>query len=262
MMPKDFTSEVDFPIASYMGQVLYPFGAWGRASATSRRPAPNPTRPQRSSNTGRRALAGISFLFPLFVLAIVKDKEERILVMMKMVRPSGRPGFGALRRTIACANNPGGMPARDVAARPRRMAWPPACTGWPSTSTFTSCTSSRRSCSSPPAGSSGSSSLPSPTRLYDAAADRAGVGAAGGPMLTCRCDAFIARSCPAPGLRRPVLPVGPRANCAGLFHQCVLQQVPQRPLYGQRPDGLGAGSVRSLTAAPCAVQRGSVPVPQ
>jgi hypothetical protein len=29
---------------------------------------------------------GVSFLLPVFVLALVKDKEERVLIMMKMVR--------------------------------------------------------------------------------------------------------------------------------------------------------------------------------
>eukprot|EP00160_Parvularia_atlantis_P010481 Unigene2049_Nuclearia_a/m.6373 Unigene2049_Nuclearia_a/g.6373 ORF Unigene2049_Nuclearia_a/g.6373 Unigene2049_Nuclearia_a/m.6373 type:complete len:631 (-) Unigene2049_Nuclearia_a:124-2016(-) len=42
----------NFPIGSFIGQILYPFG--------------------------------VSFLFPVFLLNLVKDKEERILVMMKM----------------------------------------------------------------------------------------------------------------------------------------------------------------------------------
>jgi len=35
--------------------------------------------------TVRWDATGVSFLLPLFVLGLVKDKEERVLIMMKMV---------------------------------------------------------------------------------------------------------------------------------------------------------------------------------
>ena len=50
--PELYTPKVDFDIASIVGIILYPWG--------------------------------ISFLIPVFVIGLVKDKEERYLVMMKM----------------------------------------------------------------------------------------------------------------------------------------------------------------------------------
>ncbi|KAK3828786.1 MAG: hypothetical protein J3Q66DRAFT_307161 [Benniella sp.] len=51
-MPQLFTTKADLPIASFVGRILYPFG--------------------------------VSFLLPIFVITLVKEKEDRILVMMKM----------------------------------------------------------------------------------------------------------------------------------------------------------------------------------
>ena len=52
-MPQLFTTKADIPIASMVGRILYPFG--------------------------------VSFLLPIFVITLVKEKEDRILVMMRMV---------------------------------------------------------------------------------------------------------------------------------------------------------------------------------
>ena len=78
MMATDFTSGVDFPIGSFMGQILYPFGASFSARTGAHRDCAN-------HGGRRRTHLGISFLFPIFLVTIVKDKEERVLVMMKMV---------------------------------------------------------------------------------------------------------------------------------------------------------------------------------
>ncbi|KAF9914359.1 hypothetical protein BX616_008450 [Lobosporangium transversale] len=51
-MPQLFTTKAEIPIASLVGRILYPFG--------------------------------VSFLLPIFVITLVKEKEDRILVMMKM----------------------------------------------------------------------------------------------------------------------------------------------------------------------------------
>ncbi|KAF9279124.1 hypothetical protein BGZ68_008118 [Mortierella alpina] len=51
-MPQLFTTKADIPIASMVGRILYPFG--------------------------------VSFLLPIFVITLVKEKEDRILVMMRM----------------------------------------------------------------------------------------------------------------------------------------------------------------------------------
>jgi ABC-type multidrug transport system ATPase subunit len=51
-MPQYLTSRPDIPVGSFIGRVLYPFG--------------------------------ISFLLPVFVIMLVREKEDRILVMMKM----------------------------------------------------------------------------------------------------------------------------------------------------------------------------------
>ncbi|KAF9098547.1 hypothetical protein BGX27_000767 [Mortierella sp. AM989] len=51
-MPQLFTTKTEIPIASLVGRILYPFG--------------------------------VSFLLPIFVITLVKEKEDRILVMMKM----------------------------------------------------------------------------------------------------------------------------------------------------------------------------------
>ncbi|KAF9437391.1 hypothetical protein BGZ76_000926 [Entomortierella beljakovae] len=51
-MPQLFSTKADIPIASLVGRILYPFG--------------------------------VSFLLPIFVITLVKEKEDRILVMMKM----------------------------------------------------------------------------------------------------------------------------------------------------------------------------------
>ncbi|KAG0052778.1 hypothetical protein BGZ83_002132 [Gryganskiella cystojenkinii] len=51
-MPQLFSSKADIPIASMVGRILYPFG--------------------------------VSFLLPIFVITLVKEKEDRILVMMRM----------------------------------------------------------------------------------------------------------------------------------------------------------------------------------
>ncbi|KAF9349498.1 hypothetical protein BGX26_012228 [Mortierella sp. AD094] len=51
-MPQLFSTKADLPIASLVGRILYPFG--------------------------------VSFLLPIFVITLVKEKEDRILVMMKM----------------------------------------------------------------------------------------------------------------------------------------------------------------------------------
>jgi hypothetical protein len=52
-MPQLFSSKTEIPIASMVGRILYPFG--------------------------------VSFLLPIFVITLVKEKEDRILVMMRMV---------------------------------------------------------------------------------------------------------------------------------------------------------------------------------
>ena len=89
-----------------MGQVLYPFGMSnpGLEYAVEVACVPKLLRAMDSQahvvRLVRRssvvlALEGISFLFPIFLLTIVKDKEERILVMMKMVRPGARLCAGA-----------------------------------------------------------------------------------------------------------------------------------------------------------------------
>lgn len=52
-MPQLFSSKAEIPIASMVGRILYPFG--------------------------------VSFLLPIFVITLVKEKEDRILVMMRMV---------------------------------------------------------------------------------------------------------------------------------------------------------------------------------
>ncbi|OZJ06092.1 hypothetical protein BZG36_01131 [Bifiguratus adelaidae] len=52
VMPDYYSSQVNIPIATLAGRVLYPFG--------------------------------VSFLLPIFVIILVREKEERILVMMKM----------------------------------------------------------------------------------------------------------------------------------------------------------------------------------
>ncbi|CAI2173390.1 3335_t:CDS:2 [Funneliformis geosporum] len=52
IMPYLLSTAIDIPIGTFVGDVLYPFG--------------------------------ISFLLPIFVITLVKEKEERILVMMKM----------------------------------------------------------------------------------------------------------------------------------------------------------------------------------
>ncbi|KAG0262066.1 hypothetical protein DFQ27_002566 [Actinomortierella ambigua] len=51
-MPMLYSTKMELPIASMVGRILYPFG--------------------------------VSFLLPIFVIALVKEKEERILVMMRM----------------------------------------------------------------------------------------------------------------------------------------------------------------------------------
>ncbi|KAG0321451.1 hypothetical protein BGZ99_003922 [Dissophora globulifera] len=51
-MPQLFSSNLELPIASIIGRILFPFA--------------------------------VSFLLPIFVITLVKEKEERILVMMKM----------------------------------------------------------------------------------------------------------------------------------------------------------------------------------
>ena len=65
LFPENSSTGFSIPIASFIGQILYPFG--------------------------------VSFLLPVFVLALVKDKEERVLIMMKMV---SRPHL-ALREPFA-----------------------------------------------------------------------------------------------------------------------------------------------------------------
>ncbi|ORX91953.1 hypothetical protein K493DRAFT_409054 [Basidiobolus meristosporus CBS 931.73] len=52
VMPQLISTEIDIPIDSFIGGILYPFG--------------------------------VSFLIPIFVLILVKEKEDRILVMMRM----------------------------------------------------------------------------------------------------------------------------------------------------------------------------------
>ena len=52
-MPLNTTTKLSIAIGAFVGQILYPFG--------------------------------VSFLLPVFVVSIVKEKEERILIMMKMV---------------------------------------------------------------------------------------------------------------------------------------------------------------------------------
>ncbi|RUP48908.1 hypothetical protein BC936DRAFT_143659 [Jimgerdemannia flammicorona] len=52
IMPSLYSTMVNLPIGSLAGRILYPFG--------------------------------VSFLLPIFVIALVKEKEERILVMMRM----------------------------------------------------------------------------------------------------------------------------------------------------------------------------------
>ncbi|KAI1317508.1 hypothetical protein EDD11_008315 [Mortierella claussenii] len=51
-MPQLFSTKAELPIASLVGRILFPFG--------------------------------VSFLLPIFVITLVKEKEDRILVMMKM----------------------------------------------------------------------------------------------------------------------------------------------------------------------------------
>ncbi|KAG0345236.1 hypothetical protein BG004_003854 [Podila humilis] len=51
-MPQLFSTKAEIPIASMVGRILYPFG--------------------------------VSFLLPIFVITLVKEKEDRILVMMRM----------------------------------------------------------------------------------------------------------------------------------------------------------------------------------
>ncbi|KAF9586403.1 hypothetical protein BGW38_005680 [Lunasporangiospora selenospora] len=51
-MPQLFSTKAELPIAALVGRILYPFG--------------------------------VSFLLPIFVITIVKEKEDRILVMMRM----------------------------------------------------------------------------------------------------------------------------------------------------------------------------------
>ncbi|KAG0232000.1 hypothetical protein BGW42_008511 [Actinomortierella wolfii] len=51
-MPMLYSTKLELPIASFVGRILYPFG--------------------------------VSFLLPIFVITLVKEKEERILVMMRM----------------------------------------------------------------------------------------------------------------------------------------------------------------------------------
>ncbi|KAF9976452.1 hypothetical protein BGZ73_008587 [Actinomortierella ambigua] len=51
-MPMLYSTKMELPIASMVGRILYPFG--------------------------------VSFLLPIFVITLVKEKEERILVMMRM----------------------------------------------------------------------------------------------------------------------------------------------------------------------------------
>ncbi|KAF9186902.1 hypothetical protein BGZ51_001692 [Haplosporangium sp. Z 767] len=51
-MPQLYSSKTEIPIASMVGRILYPFG--------------------------------VSFLLPIFVITLVKEKEDRILVMMRM----------------------------------------------------------------------------------------------------------------------------------------------------------------------------------
>ncbi|KAF9413059.1 hypothetical protein BGZ94_000850 [Podila epigama] len=51
-MPQLFSTKTEIPIASLVGRILYPFG--------------------------------VSFLLPIFVITLVKEKEDRILVMMRM----------------------------------------------------------------------------------------------------------------------------------------------------------------------------------
>ncbi|KAK9764912.1 hypothetical protein K7432_007176 [Basidiobolus ranarum] len=52
VMPQLLSTEIDIPIDSFIGGILYPFG--------------------------------VSFLIPIFVIILVKEKEDRILVMMRM----------------------------------------------------------------------------------------------------------------------------------------------------------------------------------
>jgi len=49
-------TEFSLPIGSFVGEILYPFG--------------------------------VSFLLPVFVVSLVKEKEDRILIMMRMVSSS------------------------------------------------------------------------------------------------------------------------------------------------------------------------------
>ncbi|KAL7746288.1 hypothetical protein RI367_008359 [Sorochytrium milnesiophthora] len=52
IMPSIVSTKVNLPVGSYIGRILYPFG--------------------------------VSFLLPIFVIILVREKEERILVMMRM----------------------------------------------------------------------------------------------------------------------------------------------------------------------------------
>ncbi|CAG8617679.1 2939_t:CDS:2, partial [Racocetra fulgida] len=52
VMPQLFSTEIKVPIGTLIGGILYPFG--------------------------------VSFLLPIFVITLVKEKEDRILIMMKM----------------------------------------------------------------------------------------------------------------------------------------------------------------------------------
>ncbi|CAG8580036.1 3827_t:CDS:2, partial [Racocetra persica] len=58
VMPQLFSTEIKVPIGTLIGGILYPFG--------------------------------VSFLLPIFVITLVKEKEDRILIMMKM---NGLKGF-------------------------------------------------------------------------------------------------------------------------------------------------------------------------
>ena len=52
-MPSLTSTKLELPIASFIGRILFPFG--------------------------------LSFLLPIFVITVVKEKEERIMIMMQMV---------------------------------------------------------------------------------------------------------------------------------------------------------------------------------
>ncbi|ORX90745.1 hypothetical protein K493DRAFT_265395 [Basidiobolus meristosporus CBS 931.73] len=63
VMPQLLNSQIDIPVGSLIGGILYPFG--------------------------------ISFLLPIFVIILVKEKEDRILVMMRMNGLSPRAYYTA-----------------------------------------------------------------------------------------------------------------------------------------------------------------------